>query len=150
MKAYSLDLRERVVAAVEAGELSRHRIAKVFGVSYTWIKELFRRKRETGSIAPLPHGGGQKPLLDEEGLQRLRAEVARHPDATLKELCQRVRGSEGKRLSVPTMCRVLGELGLSRKKEGPFSHRTRSSRTRRALGVDGGAAPRSAPAHLHR
>jgi len=87
MKAYSLDLRERVVAAVEAGEMSRQRVAKVFGVSYYWIKKLFRQKRERGSIAPLLHGGGQKPQLNAERLEVLRQEVIHHPDATLKEFC---------------------------------------------------------------
>ena len=150
MKPYSLDLRERVVAAVEAGEMSRQCVAKVFGVSYYWIKKLFRQKRERGSIVPLPHGGGQKPQLNEERLQALRREVTRHPDATLKEFCNRVRGVDGAPVSVPTMSRTLKKLGFTRKKEGALGQRTGPSRTRRALGADGGAPLRRSPAHLPR
>lgn len=150
MKAYSLDLRERVVAAVEAGEMSRQRVAKVFGVSYYWIKKLFRQKRERGSIAPLAHGGGQKPLLDDARLEKLRSEVVCHPDATLEELCKRVPGADGAPVSAPTMSRTLKKLGFTRKKEGALGHRAGSGRARRALGVDGGASPRRAPAHFHR
>ena len=148
MKPYSLDLRERVVAAVEAGEMSRQRVAKVFGVSYYWIKKLFRQKRDRGTIAPLPHGGGQKPQLDEKRLRALRQEVSRHPDATLQEFCKKVRGVDGAPVSVPTMSRTLRKLGFTRKKESALSQRTEPSRTRRALGVDGGTAARSAPARL--
>lgn len=149
MKAYSLDLRERVVAAVEAGEMSRQRVAKVFGVSYYWIKKLFRQKRERGSIAPLPHGGGQKPLLDESRRKRLRRELERHPDATLEELCGKVPGAEGRPVSVPTMSRTLRKLGLTRKKEGAFGHRAGPAAACRALGAHGGTPGRSAPAHLY-
>ena len=150
MKAYSLDLRERVIAAVEEGKLTRERIAAVFRVSLTSIKRLVRRKRDLGHVAPLPHGGGQKPRLDEGRLRILREEIARHPDATLEELCKRVRGVDGTPVSVPTMSRTLRKLGFTRKKEGAFGHRAESSRASRALGTDGGAPARRAPAHLHR
>ena len=57
LKAYSLDLRERVVAAVEEGGLSRRQAAARFGVSYSsailWVK----RYRETGSLEPRQIGG---------------------------------------------------------------------------------------------
>jgi transposase len=65
MKAYSLDLRERVIAAVDAGEVSRRMIAHLFGVSCVWIKKLLRQRRERGDLAPLPHAGGEKSLLNE-------------------------------------------------------------------------------------
>lgn len=118
MKAYSLDLREKVMAAVERGEMSRLEVARVFGVTYAWIKKLQRQRRERGSIAPLPHGGGQQCRLGEKQLEELREAVAEDPDVTLQELCERIRTSDHQKVSPPTMCRALARLGLTRKKEG--------------------------------
>ena len=123
MKAYSLDLRERVIAAVDAGEVSRRSIAHLFGISYVWIKKLLRQRRIRGDIAPLAHGGGQKPLLDEEKLEQLRQAVAQKPDATLEELQNRIRAVNGQRVSTSTISRALKRLGLARKKESPLGRR---------------------------
>ena len=59
MRAYSMDLRERVVAACDAGDATREQIAARFSVSVSWIRDLMRRRRETGSIAPKPRGGAR-------------------------------------------------------------------------------------------
>ncbi len=56
-KPYSLDLRERVVGAVETGGLSRHRAASVFGVGVSTVIAWVRRFRETGSVSPRKMGG---------------------------------------------------------------------------------------------
>jgi transposase len=59
-KPYSMDLRERVVAAVETGGLSCHQAAAQFGVGVSTAIVWVRRLRETGSIAP-GQMGGHKP-----------------------------------------------------------------------------------------
>jgi len=56
-KPYSLDLRERVVAAVVTGGLSRHRAARQFGVGVSTAINWVRRLRESGSVAPGKMGG---------------------------------------------------------------------------------------------
>ena len=86
MKAYSTDLRERVVAACDARDGTREQIAARFSVSVSWIRELLRRRRETGSIAPKPRGGGRAPAFDAEAAGRLREAVRADDDATLEEL----------------------------------------------------------------
>ena len=86
MRAYSMDLRERVVAACDEGIDTRTEIAERFSVSESWVRRLIQRRRDTGSIAPKPHGGGQKPAFDGDGLERLGQAVAERPDATLAEL----------------------------------------------------------------
>ena len=86
MKAYSMDLRERVVAACDARDGTREEIAARYSVSVSWIRSLLKRRRETGSIAPLPHGDGRPPAFDGEAAERLRAAVAADDDATLEEL----------------------------------------------------------------
>src|SRR3954452_22977782 len=88
MKAYSMDLRERVVAACDACDATREQIAARFSVSVSWIRDLMRRRRKTGSIAPKPHGGGRPPAFAAEAAQRLRAAVDADDDATLAELAE--------------------------------------------------------------
>src|SRR5512135_257951 len=90
MRPYSLDLRTRVAAAVDAREGSQAEIARRFRVSPSFITRLLRRHRQTGSLAPKPHGGGHPPALDQRGRERLRQAVRDRPDATLAELVRRV------------------------------------------------------------
>lgn len=124
MHAYSMDLRERVVAACDRAEGTREQIAQRFCVSIAWLYRLLQRRRQTGSIAPKPHGGGQEPAFDDEALQRLRQAVADCPDATLEELRQ----AAGVACSVSAVHRALEKLDLPRKK----SRSTPPSRTARS------------------
>src|SRR3954449_3740122 len=84
MRAYSMDLRERVVAAVDAG-LSQSQAAERFGVSLRTVERYLARRRATGSLAPTEQRHGPEPRKR----QRLHAwlperlEVA--ADATLAE-----------------------------------------------------------------
>ena len=64
MKAYSTDLRERVVAACDTRAGTREQIAARFAVSASWVRKLLRQRRDTGSIDPKPHGGGRAPAFD--------------------------------------------------------------------------------------
>jgi putative transposase len=59
-KPYSIDLRERVVHAVEQEGFSRHRAAARFGVSYSAAIDWVKRHRQTGSLKP-GQIGGHKP-----------------------------------------------------------------------------------------
>ncbi len=112
MQAYSLDLRERVVWAVDRGEWTQQQIAERFGVSTAWIKKLLKRRRETGSIAARPHGGGRQPKYQGRALKRLEEELRKHPDATLEELRDRTRCDA----SLMAVFRALKRLGSRRKK----------------------------------
>ncbi|HVT88879.1 MAG TPA: helix-turn-helix domain-containing protein [Tepidisphaeraceae bacterium] len=114
MEAYSLDLRERVVAACDEGIDTRVEIAERFGVSTSFIRKLLRRKKLTGLIAVKPRAGGRKPSMHENDLQKVRDRVERKPDATLGELCRELAIAGGNRSVRPwTMCR---RLKLPRKK----------------------------------
>jgi transposase len=112
MNAYSIDLRQRVVAACDRGEETREQIARRFCVSVPWVYKLLRRRREAGTIAPKPHGGGQPPAFDADAAERLRRAVADCPDATLEEL----REAAGVGCGVSAVHRALERLGLPRKK----------------------------------
>jgi transposase len=112
MNAYSMDLRERVVAAYDDGEGSQAELASRFRVSISGIGKLLRRRRQTGSIAPKPHSGGRLPAVGGEAADRLRAAVQADPDATLAEL----RGTVGVACSVPAVHRAPSRMGITRKK----------------------------------
>ena len=70
MDTYSMDLRVRIVQSYLAQEGSQADLAERFKVSERWLQNLLRRLRETGSIEPLPHGGGRQRVigLDQEGV----------------------------------------------------------------------------------
>lgn len=116
MKPYSNDLRRRIVEAYEANEYTQQQVANLFGVSQATVKNLVRRKRDTGSTDALPHAGGKKPLLNDKARTYIQHVITQTNDLTLAELCQRVKGRHKKKVSRPTMSRVLQTLGLPRKK----------------------------------
>jgi transposase len=124
MRAYSNDLRERVVAACDARDGTREQIAARFSVSVAWLRRLLQRRRETGSIAPRPRGGGRAPAFDAEAGRRLREAVRADDDATLQELAR----AAGVACCASAVHRALGRLGITRKK----SHGGRPSRTARS------------------
>jgi transposase len=66
MQAYLLDWRTRIVEAGDRQVGSQGVVATLFGVSRTFVKKLVRQRRETGSLAPEPPGGGHTPKLNEE------------------------------------------------------------------------------------
>jgi transposase len=128
METYSLDLRKRIVDAIERGVGTRSEVAKLFGVHETFVYKLLRQKRERGDVAPLPHGGGAQAKLNEDQLMILTNLVAQSPDATLDELREQMKKKARVEISVPTICRALQSFGLSRKKVYPGG-RSRSRRT---------------------
>ena len=115
MRAYSQDLRKRIVEALEAHEESHAEIAERFAVSQPFVEKLWQRWRTTGSCAPQPHGGGrQRSLRAAEGL--IRAELAPQPGMTLAALCERVAQAGHPQVTTKTMCLELQRLKLPLKK----------------------------------
>ena len=112
----SLDLRQRIIAAYDAQEGSQRELAKRFKVSLSFIRDLRRHQRETGQLDPKPRGGGAVSKLSPEHCSIVADLVAAQPDATLEELCARLSAQASVQVSVPTMYRVVQELGLSVKK----------------------------------
>lgn len=114
MKAYSEDLRERVIRAVEAGR-PREEVAARFEVSVPSIERWVRLKRETGGLARRPVPG--PVAVKTAGLAAaLPGRLAEHADATLADHCDWWRDVSGRTVSTATMSRALTRLGWPRKK----------------------------------
>jgi transposase len=109
----SSDLRVRIVRTVEAGT-SCNAASVQFDVSISFVVKLMQRWRERGTVEPDQYGGWRKAeLLPHEGL--IRAIVAGQNDITLEELRLRLLEA-GISTSVPTLCRFLKAIKLTRKK----------------------------------
>ena len=78
-----------MLQAYDAKLGSQSKIAKLFHVSRKCLCDLLRLRRQTGSLAPRPHGGGRKAAYEGATLEHLRELVSKQPDATLEELRQR-------------------------------------------------------------
>ena len=115
MKAYSVDLRERVLAAFDRG-MPRSEVVTTFQVSLASIKRWLAARRDTGDFAPQPPSGGFEPTITSEQHHQLRAQVAAFPDATLTEHATRWNATHGTVLSQWTIGRAIRLLGLTRKK----------------------------------
>ena len=109
-RAYSMDLRERVLAACDAGGASRV-VARQYQGSRAWVDRLKQRRRETGEIGPRPPRRFKPQALAGQR-EQLRALVATQPDLTLAEL----RDTLGVSCSLMAVWRTLRRLGLTRKK----------------------------------
>ena len=113
MRPYSLDLRERIAAAIDEQDGSIREIARLFRVSTSFIVRLLQRRRTAGTLDPEPHGGGTPPALGPDDLQRLAALVREQPDATLEQLKRR----GGFTCTLKTLWFALDRRGLTRKKK---------------------------------
>jgi transposase len=116
MKAYSLDLRQRVVETYKTSALTIKAVAAQFRVGETFVKKMLRQEREFGAVKAYSHGGGRKRALNNRQMQKLKRLVEAVPDSTLVELQEKLKASENVPISIATLARVLTETGLPRKK----------------------------------
>ena len=117
MRPYSLDLRERVAAAVDHHDGSIRWVARLFRVSTSFIVRLLQRRRAAETLAPEPHGGGPPPALGPGDLEHLAELILEQPDATLEQLRQR----GGFTCSLKTLWLALRRRRLTRKKKSLYT-----------------------------
>ena len=139
MRAYSTDLKERLVRAVADGQPMRE-AARRFGVAVTTVKRAVVQQRETGSLARKPIPGCPRRIgPEQEAILRERLEAA--SDATVLEHCAWWAEHHGQELSEATMWRAIRRLGWTHKK----SHWQPASVTRRHGRPGGQRSPNSTP-----
>jgi transposase len=112
MKALSIDLRERILAAYDKENATREDVARRFRVSLGMVKKLIQQRRHTGNIQSRRHLCGRKPLILENHRSQMRDRVSKKPDITLAEL----RDAVGLNCTLPTIHYALVQMGLSYKK----------------------------------
>lgn len=115
MKAYSIDLREKIVKAYEQGDTSIRKVADRFGVAKSFVQKLLSMNKSQGHVKPRQQGGVMKGELDGYSDQ-LAAMIEQYPDATLLEYCEYWGTTYKNWLSTSTMCRALQKQKLTLKK----------------------------------
>ena len=118
--ALSDDLRRRIVAAWQTKKLTTKELAEVFSVGEASVTRLKRRYRETKSVKPLPHGGGNPRRIPEDKEHLVEKLVLEHPDWTEKQYADELAEKHGIAASSVTVGRVVRKLGYSVKKR-PWS-----------------------------
>jgi transposase len=129
-KAYSDDLRCKLLTAYDRGQGSLRELAELFSVSNDWAKKISRqrlRSQQMERVAQSRHGIASRvtPEVEAELLRRLREQ----PDCTLADLQKGLQKSLGIGMSSQHLWRVLKRLGARLKK----SHCTRPSETRKPI-----------------
>ncbi len=116
MKAYSLDLRQKIIDTYSNGGISQRQLAKRFRVTLSFIEKLLKRYREAGTIAPKVRTSQTPTKLSEEQLSVLSSIVKANNDATLNELRGQLEEQTGVLIGRSTLDRMLRFLNLSVKK----------------------------------
>ena len=116
MKAYSTDLRQKIVAAYENGAGTLDEIADVFSIARRSVASYLKLHRSGASLQPKPHGGGVGFSLTEKHLTVLQQRLAEKNDLTLDELAAYLKAKEQVTVHPSTVCRALQRIGLPRKK----------------------------------
>lgn len=124
--ALSVDLRSRVIAAVDDG-MSRRRAAARFGVSYSSAIRWVRQVRETGDLAPKPQGGARRQSIIDRHAALVMGWIDAEPDLTLPEIAARLDEAVGYRPPPSVVHEFFKRHGVTRKKR----RRTRPSKTGR-------------------
>lgn len=116
MRAYSTDLREKIIKLSEEGKISQRKLAKQFDVALSFIEKLIKQYRETGSVEPKKRTVQTPTKLNHEQLAVLEKLAEENNDATLEELSQMLHEHTGVLISRVTVDRMLKKLNITFKK----------------------------------
>ena len=116
MKAYSKDLRRKIVDAIERG-MPKAEAARTFGVGISTVKR-YATKAQKGEPLEPGNAPGKRPKMDERLRKLLEEDLNERPFVTLGERCDYVEAISGVSMSRSTMCRAIARIGSTRKKGG--------------------------------
>jgi transposase len=115
MKAYSEDLREKIVDAVDRRGMNKCQAARTFDISLSTVKRYMRKARQGYSLLP-GKSPGRHPKLDERARKLLEEDIEKRPTATLQERREYLLTVAGIEVSRSVICRAIARIGLTRKK----------------------------------
>lgn len=124
MSAYSLDLREKIVEAVKKG-VPKAETARRFGVDRATVKRYCKQLDERGTLEPRK-ASGRAPKLDEKAMMLLEDDLRQRPWATHSQRAEFLFALSGVSVSEATVCRAVGRVRRSRKKD-PKGHKNETS-----------------------
>ena len=116
MKAYSKDLRQKIVDALGRG-MPKAQAARTFGVGISTVKR-YASKAQRGEPLEPGKAPGKRPKMDEPVGKLLEEDLKERPFVTLQERCDYVEAISGVSVSRSTMCRAIARIGSTRKKGG--------------------------------
>lgn len=125
MRAYSIDLRRKIVELHKEGKISQRKLAQQFHVALSFIEKLLKQEKETGNIEPKKRTEQTPTKLTPEQIKVLDQLVEEYNDATLDELSQLLEDRIGVLISRVTVDRMLRKLNLTFKRKSITSHRKR-------------------------
>jgi transposase len=114
MKAYSEDLRRKIVSAIQRG-MPKAQAARTFGVGISTVKRYATKARRGESLQP-GKALGKPPKMGQPVSKLLEEDLKERPFATLQDRCEYVRAVSGVSVSRSTMCRAIVRTGKTRKK----------------------------------
>lgn|SRR3954447_13528553 len=138
MKAYSLDLREKIVVAVRRG-MSKAHAARTFGVGATSVKRYVSLAERGRSLEP-GTALGKRSKLGESGMRLLEEDLHERPTVTYENRARLLHRLLGIEVSKATICRAIRRLGYTRKKINGCKRERRVLEG--CLASDGGLADR--------
>jgi transposase len=132
MKAYSMDFRNSVAAARDAG-MSTSEVVEVFGCCASWSRRLMQRRHQRGTLEPIQRRQVDQRKIDDVKQEQLRQFIVQNPDATLAELIEAL----DLKVHPGTLCRRLKVLDLPLKKSPctPASRTGRMSKSNASAGL---------------
>jgi transposase len=116
MKAYSEDLRRKIVDAIERG-MPKAEAARTFGVGISTVKRYATKAQRGESLAP-GKAPGKRSKMDQKVSKLLEDDLLERPFVTLQQRCEYVEAVSGVSVSRSTMCRAIARIGSTRKKGG--------------------------------
>ena len=116
MKAYSEDLRQKIVDAIDRG-MPKAEAARTFGVGISTVKRYATKAQRGESLRP-GKAPGKLPKMEEKVSKLLEEDLRERPFVTLRERCEYVEAISGVSVSRSTMCRAIARLSKTRKKGG--------------------------------
>src|SRR5215213_1007186 len=114
MKAYTLDLRLKVLDAVDRG-IPRKEVVRTFGVAMPTLERYLSLRKQTGEIGPPRPPGRMPSIATIEARSALWRQLEENDDATLERHCELWETKLGDRVSIPTMWRAVRKLGWMKK-----------------------------------
>jgi transposase len=132
-KAYSNDLRRKLLEAYDRGEGSLRELAERFGVSSPYAWKISAQRKRTGQVERVEQRHGPESKVTGAVEQRLRTWVRQQPDLTLVELQERLWETARLPVSVPRVWQVLRRMQLRLKK----NHSTPPNKTARRISGGG-------------